>query len=194
MGVFNGLVQIDKNGNVFYDQWVEWDHFWVPNKPEWLREIFRNILAILGHCMNCSALDGCYFIDNNKPDQPLHQHCDCQKKIISYLEVKTKATASCDIRKFTEYVFKNDYKSKGKNKIFYDLGYNLNDAEFLQNEFCKQALNQYLKGNYKLKNLDRNGQRLAIVITLNGKIFYSGWLLCPEGKIKNITPFGGWVK
>lgn len=21
-----------------------------------------------------------------------------------------------------------------------------------------------------------------------------GWMLCPEGKIRNITPFGGWIK
>lgn len=52
----------------------------------------------------------------------------------------------------------------------------------------------YYKGNYILKNLDSCGQRLAIPILLNGNSFYSGWLLCPEGKIKNTTLFGGWIK
>lgn len=94
----------------------------------------------------------------------------------------------------TEYVFKNIKDSKGKNKIFYDLGFNANDSQYLQNEYCKQALKQYLLGNYVLKNLDKRGQRLAIPTTLNGTTFYSGWMLYPEGKIKNTTPFGGWIK
>ena len=35
---------------------------------------------------------------------------------------------------------------------------------------------------------------MAIPTTLKGTTFYSGWMLCPEGKIKNTTPFGGWIK
>ena len=38
------------------------------------------------------------------------------------------------------------------------------------------------------------GQRLAILINLKGTMFYSGWMLYPEGKIKNTTPFGGWIR
>lgn len=147
-----------------------------------------------GHCMNCSALDGCYFVEGNMPLQPLHEHCDCDKIVISYSKVKNVATAECDIRKFTEYVFKDSDISKGKNELFFKFGYDINDSLYLQYEFCKQALNQYLSGNYVLKNLDRMGQRLAIPIRLNTTFFYSGWLLCPEGKIKNTTPFGGWIK
>ena len=45
---------------------------------------------------------------------------------------------------------------------------------------------------YRLKNLDKNGQRLAIKTTLNGNNFYSGWIVEPEGIIRNTTPFGGW--
>lgn len=147
-----------------------------------------------GHCMNCSALDGCYFVEGNMPLQPLHEHCDCDKIVISYSKVKNVATAECDIRKITEYVFKDSDISKGKNELFFKFGYDINDSLYLQYEFCKQALNQYLSGNYVLKNLDRMGQRLAIPIRLNTTFFYSGWLLCPEGKIKNTTPFGGWIK
>lgn len=194
MSIFDDLIQIGQNGEIVYNQWIEWDHFLIPNKPEWLREILRNIMALFDHCLNCSALDGCYLVTRNMPKQPLHENCDCRKKNINYANVKSKAKAVCDIRKFTEYVFKNINNFKGKNKIFYDLGYDINDSQYLQNEFCKQALNQYLLGNYVLKNLDRRGQRLAIPTSLNGTTFYSGWMLYPEGSIKNTTPFGGWIK
>ena len=39
-----------------------------------------------------------------------------------------------------------------------------------------------------------NGQRLAIPVAIKGKKFYTGWIVEPEGKISNTTPFGGWVK
>ena len=158
------------------------------------REILRNIMAIFCHCMNCTASDGCYLVTRNMPEQPLHERCDCKKKNISQSIVKSNANAECDIRKFTEYVFKNTQDSKGKNQIFYDLGFNIDDSGYLQTEYNKQALKQYLNGNYVLKNLDRRGQRLAIPVSFNGTSFYSGWLLCPEGKIKNTTPFGDWIK
>ena len=73
-------------------------------------------------------------------------------------------------------------------------GYTKDDAPWLKKNFEIQALNNYLKGNYKLKQLDEYGQRLAIPISLNEKTFYSGWMLCPEGEIRNTTPFGGWIK
>lgn len=194
MSIFDDIIQVGKNGDFIYNQWIEWNHFMIPNKPDWFREILRNIMAIFGHCMNCSALDGCYMVKRNMPKQPLHENCDCTTKDIAYQKVKINASANCDIRKFTEYVFKNTKDSKGKNKIFYDLGYNISNSQYLQDEFCRQALNQYLKGNYVLKNLDSKGQRLAIPTTLNETEFYSGWLLCQEGKIRNTTPFGGWIK
>lgn len=85
-------------------------------------------------------------------------------------------------------------KSKGKKAIFASLGFSDKDSQTLKLEIEKQSLNNYLKGNYLLKNLDLNGQRLAIPITLSGKTFYTGWILEPEGKIRNTTPFGGWIK
>ena len=84
MGVFDDLIHIGENGELLFNQWIEWDHFLIPNKPEWFRELLINIMALFGHCMNCTSL--------------------------------------------------------------------------------------------------------------SGTIFYSGWMLYPEGKIKNTTPFGGWVK
>ena len=194
MSIFDNLIRIDEKGNLIYNGWIEWDHFLIPNKPEWFREILRNLMAFLGHCLNCTALDGCYLLDNDRPEQPLHEYCHCKKNDVSFAIVKSKSNAECAIEKFTEYVFKNNKDSKGKNKIFYDLGYSIKDSEYLKNEYCRQALEQYLLGNYKLKNLDRRGQRLAIPIILRNSKFYSGWMLCPEGKIRNTTPFGGWIK
>ena len=194
MNMFDNLIRIDKNGNLIYNNWIEWDHFLIPNKPEWFRTLLRNIMVLLKHCMNCTSLDGCYLVETNMPNQPLHKNCDCDKKNINFSKVKAKANSYCAIEKFTEYVFKNTKDSKGKNQIFFDLGYSVNDSLYLKNEYCKQALKQYLLGNYKLKNLDMRGQRLAIPINLKGIVFYSGWMLYPEGKIKNTTPFGGWIK
>lgn len=174
MSVFDDVIVINGQGELVYNQWVEWDHFLIPNKPEWLRELLRIFMKIMGHCLNCSVLDGCYFVLRNMPLQPLHENCDCSKKSKDYSKVKNKSNAECDIKKFTDYVFKNTKDSKGKNKIFYDLGFEINDSLYLKNEFCRQSIDGYLKGNYVLKNLDRRGQRLAIPISLSGKSFYSG--------------------
>lgn len=193
MNELSDVIFMGENDKIVYNRWVEWDHFMIPNNPEWLREILRNLMAFLGHCMNCSALDGCYLVRRNMPAQPLHNRCDCNTKDIEYAKAEIKAQAECDIRKFTEYVFKDKETSKGKNQIFYDMGYTIDESAWLKQEYMIQALKQYKQGNYVLKNLDRRGQRLAIAITLKGKTFYSGWMLCPEGKIKNITPFGGWL-
>lgn len=113
---------------------------------------------------------------------------------VSYSNVLVSVKAECSIEKFTKYIFADKIQSKGKNEIFYKLGFSLEDANYLKIEYCKQALNGYLKGKYKLKNLDRRGQRLAIPITLRGLTFYSGWMLYPEGKIVNITPYGGRIE
>lgn len=37
MGVFDNFKEV--NGKIVNNQWVEWVHFLIPNKPEWLREI-----------------------------------------------------------------------------------------------------------------------------------------------------------
>lgn len=39
MGVFDDLIHIGENGEFLFNQWIEWDHFLIPNKPEWFREL-----------------------------------------------------------------------------------------------------------------------------------------------------------
>lgn len=194
MRMLDDLIKVDEDGEIYYAGWIEWDHLRIPNGPEWFRDMMRNLMALCGHCLECTALDGCYLLDVNRPTLPLHENCDCKKIDISFSKVKVYATSECDIRKFTEYVFRDEKSSKGKNKIFHNLGFNIDDAEYLQREYCRQALEQYLCGNYRLKNLDKMGQRLSIPMKFKEVEFYSGWMLYPEGKIKNTTPFGGWIK
>lgn len=194
MKELKGILSFDKKGNLILNQWIEWNHTMVVNKPSWLRELIRNLISLFDHCLSCTALDGCYFVIDNKPQLPLHEFCDCSLKNLDYSKLYLNANAVCDIKKFTEYIFKSSEKSKGKNKIFYELGFTVDDSKYLQEEFCNQALIQYLSGNYILKNLDERGQRLAIPIKLRDAKFYSGWMVYPEGKIINTTPFGGWIK
>lgn len=100
--------------------------------------------------------------------------------------------AEININKLINYAFAE--KSNGKQKIFSFLGFEKGDSELLKYEYEKQAEENFIKGNYLLKNVDKYGQRIAIPIRLNGKTILSGWMIEPEGHIRNTTPFGGWLK
>lgn len=198
MGIFDNFKQID---NMIVDStWIEWWHFMVPNKDGWFRKFMRNILAKFSHCLKCTALDGCYFIKWNMPknDVPntnglLHPKCDCTTKDVDFQIVKQNTTTLFSIGKFSNYIF--GHNSKGKKEMFESWGYSADDSETLINEYCVQAKKNYWEGNYVLKNLDQFGQRLAIPISLSkNRSFYSGWILGPEGELRNTTPFGGKIK
>lgn len=193
MGVFENFT-LDDYGNIVNNAWIEWDHFLIPNKPELLRNIMRKLMSFFGHCKKCTALDGCYLLDNNRPEQPLHPNCDCKNKKINKNLVKLKSFAELPIIKLTKYIFNGMDKSKGKQSIFESWGYTIENVNELKISLESQAKNNYITGKYVLKGLDVYGQRLAIPVELKGNIFYSGWMLKPEGEIKNTTPFGGWVK
>ncbi len=143
---------------------------------------------MLNHCLNCTVLDGCYFVDRNKPALPLHTNCDCKKLTVNSQLVKNVAKVTCPISKFSNYTFD---ANNSKNNYFNKLGYTINDAEYLKTEFEKQAKKQYLMGKYKLNKLDKYGQRLTIKISLNGVDIKTGWIMFPEGYILNITTFSG---
>ncbi len=188
MNVFENFEEID--GQIINNNWIEWYHFGIPNEESLHRELVRISMLIFGHCLICTKLDGCYFVERKMPQMPQHERCDCQKMSLSSWKVKHSAKAECDVRKFTEYIFS---PNNSKKEIFEKWGYTVENSSQLKAEFEKQAREQYIKGNYKLKGLDYNGQRLAIPITLNNNTFYSGWIVYPDGKIKNTTPFGGWI-
>lgn len=130
------------------------------------------------------------------PEYPQHPHCDCM--LLSISKPTTQTVAFCAIEKFTGYVFIPE-NSKGKTDLFLNLGYGIEDSEFLKSEFEKQARKKYLNGDYSLNFLDKYGQRITISITLknldnNDTIFKTGWMVHSLGFITCSTPFTGVVK
>lgn len=89
------------------------------------------------------------------------------------------------------------HSANGKMKLFLGWGFSILDSEMLKQEFEKQALESYIKGNYTLGLLNEQGQHIDILIKLKRKdkdqivTFISGWMVEPDGKIRCATPYGG---
>ena len=166
-----------------------------PPPPEWIR--WRHIPTGLTHCQKCLKLDDCWFADNVKPALPQHDYCHCIKIPLSYDNVLDQAEATCDIRKFTEYLFSPKYNFNGKGKKFIEWGYSIEDSQMLKEEYEKQALEKYTQSDYTLGALDKEGQRINIRVELFDRnknkivIVKSGWMVDPDGKIRLATPFCG---
>lgn len=79
--------------------------------------------------------------------------------------------------------------------MFESLGFTVDDSEYLQKEFERQAVENYCNSKYQLGRLDENGQRINIDINFqkNGKeiTFISGWMVRPKGAITCNIPLGG---
>ena len=45
----------------------------IMNKPILLRKIIRKLMAFMGHCLICTSLDGCYLLNNKRPEQPIQK-------------------------------------------------------------------------------------------------------------------------
>ena len=101
----------------------------------------------------------------------------------------------CPIEKFENYIFKPS-NNKSKKELFESWGYDILDSKWLQEEFCRQALDKYSSGEFTLNKLNEYGQRINIEIELprkNGSgivTFQSGWMVYPNGLIKLVTPYG----
>ena len=69
--------------------------------------------------------------------------------------------------KIDPYLFdpKGEYDHR-KGKLFESWGYSVADAEWLQKEFEKQALEKYVGGEYTLGKLDKQGQRVSIRVEI----------------------------
>lgn len=188
-GLFDNIVAV--GDEIVNAQWIEWYHWGVPNTMGDERENAQIRLAIWFHCRNCTALDGCYFNVLNMPKYPAHDNCDCEVLPIPKEKALQKLDATCQIEKFSNYIFGEQGKENGKFGLFTEWGYTNQDIVKLSSEFSRQGLEKYFKGEYKLKKKSEYGQQIAIVIDLNGRQFYSGWIVEPEGKIRLVTPFAG---
>lgn len=180
---------------IFEDQFVA--AFWgekPPPLPSWVE--WQHISEGLTHCEVCLKLDKCWFIDDKKPSLPLHPHCHCTSEPLSFSTVMNQASSRCPIQKFSAYIFNPKYDYNGKRALFEAWGYSKMDAEMLQREFERQALEKYIRGDYELGKLNEYGQRINIPIDLERKNtektiqFISGWMVCSNGLIKLNTPYG----
>lgn len=117
MSVFDNY--IEKNGEVVDSGWIKWCHIGIPDEPETLRNVMRIFALIFGHCLNCSALSGCYFVKSQMPkniDQNstglLHEKCNCQANEI--WKPLHEVNVYCPIEKFTAYIFADKGKANGR--------------------------------------------------------------------------------
>ena len=156
---------------------------------------------LLGHCLDCTALSGCYFANNNLPTNVessnglLHPNCDCFLVEVSERTINDDCEAVCPISKFVDYIFSDKYVSNGKKALFNSFGFTIEDSYKLKREYERQAREQYINGDYIIKKIDKFGLSINILITLvnkNGREykFYSGWKVYPEGLINCNTPYG----
>lgn len=197
MSVFDDIIE-SKNGEIIDNGWFKWIHSEMPDGPEQLRFVQQNLLFLLGHCMNCTALSGCYFKNSNRPgnlnDQELmHPHCHCLLKTIDFY--KNEITAFCDINKINNYLFGENGLKNGKRRLFESWGFTVKDSNYIKEEFEKAAKLEYMYGKYKLGKLDRWGQRIDLKIILmcpdnKYRSITSGWLIHPLGYITCNTPVG----
>ena len=144
----------------------------------------------------CDKFNGCYFIVKQMPKYPPHPRCQCRLEKITKPTPYITANATCDIRKFTGYIF-DEEKNNGKKKLFESWGYTIEDSEYLQQLYISQAIEKYCNGEYVYKGVEYYA-RIEIVIELpgnNGSIqqIKTGWSLLPKGEIKMETPFSGFA-
>ena len=191
-------MNLDETKNIvskmFNCSWVKWIHEGTKpadnNLEKTLNAAIGTILPV--HCSRCLNLNGCCFVKDKAPLNPLHERCHC--KLIDIGLITPKVT--CPIDKFTKYLFDAN-KSNGKKDLFESWGYSIIDAAKLVQEFTKQAKQKYQCGEYSLGSLDAYGQRISIIITLPKKngggvvSFVSGWMVYPDGEIVLTTPYGG---
>ena len=169
--------------------WAQWYHEGIPDEPEKVRENKRRESATKGHCLDCTAMSGCYFIDGEKtfPKYPHHPNCHCKK----FKKSPHAVTAFCNLDKFTGYSFTDSEKGPFMEK----LGFTVDYSEYLKSEFERQAKEKYISGDYILGKLNQHGQRINIKVTVFNKFnqekyFITGWMVRPNGLITCNTPFG----
>ncbi len=172
--------------------WIKWIHEGTPRAYDNDGKIANIRLSLsTNHCAKCLNMNGCCFPKNNMSVYPLHFNCHCWLMPVNDIRFK----ADCDMRKFKEYAFKFR-PADDKSGLFLTWGYDIIDADWLLQEYCRQAKEKYSKGEFTRFKLDDYGQHINIRITLprkDGKGYVtliSGWLVYPDGEIKLTTPYG----
>ena len=116
--------------------------------------------------------------------------------------VVKNGNVSADMRKFTEYIFK-DGAAPGKDVVYKNLGYSMENSEALTKNYVEQAMTKYKNGQYQINgDPTQYGQKINIEIELPGigdaagKTSYlkSGWMIRQDGSITLNTPFSGFTK
>ena len=164
--------------------------------PQWVQWRHRNEGKT--HCTACLMLDGCYFTEFTHPPCPHHPFCHCTMEPVDYGIVLMDAVAKSDHRKYDPYLFNtHGTYTHNKEKLFLKWGYTVEDADWLQAEMERQALEKYLAGDYQLGKLNHKGQRISIRVTIIRRdtgepvSFETGWMVHPKGWIQLSTPYGG---
>lgn len=179
------------------DSWIQFIHEGL--LPAYTsQEKAKNVIEgnLSNHCAICRNINRCCFPKNNMPKYPLHPNCHC---ILVDIE-KPQVTVECPEEKFERYVFSPKYEYKGKKKLFLEWGYDKINTEYLVEELTRQAKEKYASGDYTLGELNEYGQRITIVVSLEHRLekrlvrFKTGWMVYPDGNIKNTTPFSGEVE
>ena len=154
------------------------------------------LAELSNHCAICRNINACCFPKNNMPKYPLHPNCHCFLVDIP----KPKTSAECPRDKFERYIFSPKHEDNGKLHKFIKWGFNSSDIEYLINDLERQAKEKYSDSDFKLGKLDEFGQRITIIVNLEDKVekrivkFKTGWMVYPDGNIKNATPFTGEIK
>lgn len=159
------------------DDWIEW----IAQLNDWQDD--------------CDKFNGCYFIVKRMPKYRQHPNCQCQLKKIAKPIPNVTAHATCDINKFTGYLFSDKYND-GKKELFESWGYMIEDSEYLQQLYISQAIQKYCDGDYQYVGANDYAAKISIVITIVNKEgkeqkVNTIWKLKPKGEIELVTPYSG---
>lgn len=181
---------------MYFKRWSPAHTLWKSTALHWVQWIHHSEGKT--HCSECLMLDGCFFQQGKAPPCPHHPYCHCTLEEVGDTVVWANVFAYSDYSKFDPYLFNTQGKyPHTKEKLFALWGYTVEDAPWLQTEMERQAKEKYLRGDYTLGKLNKDGQRICIRIEIprksgNGTVsFISGWMAEPNGKLRLTTPYGG---
>jgi hypothetical protein len=101
-----------------------------------------------------------------------------------------------DVRKFSDYVL-DPAKARGKDGVFINLlgfrALHRGDAAELAALYARRAREAIDAGDIEVGRPTIFGLRCTIAVTVRGVALRSGWLLEPDGQLRLVTPFSGFV-